>query len=113
MTPDDVQILRDALAAGLKLAVEQRARIEADNVPCDPRRRWPAEDAVDLADAALPALDRLLARLEAARADALEQAATAVEKQSYRARWLKAGANASTIEPCEFAAAIRALKDAQ
>lgn len=47
------------------------------------------------------------------RKRALEEAAQAVEKASYRKRWLKAAANsrASDVQPCEYAAIIRKLKE--
>lgn len=47
-----------------------------------------------------------------ARRDALEEAAAAVEKATYRKRWAKAAVNgqARNVPPCELAAAIRALK---
>ena len=48
-----------------------------------------------------------------ARRDALEEAAQAVEKATYRKRWAKAAANgqARNVPPCELAAAIRKLKE--
>jgi len=60
--------------------------------------------------------DMALARaIEAeARRDALEEAAAAIEKATYRKRWAKAAVNgqASNVPPCELAAAIRAIKEA-
>ena len=47
-----------------------------------------------------------------ARRDALEEAAAAVEKATYRKRWAKAAVNShpDDVPPCEFAALIRAMK---
>ena len=44
---------------------------------------------------------------------ALEQAAKAVEKATYRKRWAKAAVNShpDDVPPCEFAALIRAMKE--
>ena len=48
-----------------------------------------------------------------ARRDALEEAAAAVEKATYRKRWAKAAVNShpNDVPPCEFAALIRAMKE--
>ena len=48
-----------------------------------------------------------------ARRDALEEAAAAVEKATYRKRWAKAAVNSHPdyVPPCEFAALIRAMKE--
>ena len=48
-----------------------------------------------------------------ARRDALEEAAAAVEKATYRKRWAKAAVNShpDEVPPCEFAALIRAMKE--
>ena len=48
-----------------------------------------------------------------ARRDALEEAAAAVEKATYRKRWAKAAVNShpDDVPPCEFAALIRAMKE--
>lgn len=48
-----------------------------------------------------------------ARREALEEAAAAVEKATYRKRWAKAVVNShpDDVPPCEFAALIRALKE--
>ena len=48
-----------------------------------------------------------------ARRDALEEAATAMEKVTYRKRWAKAAVNSHPdyVPPCEFAALIRAMKE--
>ncbi|MBW8463606.1 hypothetical protein [Acidovorax sp.] len=43
--------------------------------------------------------------------DALEEAAEAVEKATYRKRWLKAGINSAPMQPCESAAVVRKLKE--
>ena len=47
------------------------------------------------------------------RRDALEEAAAAVEKATYRKRWAKAAVNShpDDVPPCEFAALIRAMKE--
>lgn len=52
--------------------------------------------------------------LQQATRDALEEAAVAVEKATYRKRWAKAAVNgqANNVPPCELAALIRALKEA-
>ena len=58
---------------------------------------------------------RALARLTEAEArrDALEEAAAAVEKATYRKRWAKAAVNShpDDVPPCEFGALIRAMKE--
>ena len=48
-----------------------------------------------------------------AQRDALEEAATAVEKATYSKRWAKAAVNShpDDVPPCEFAALIRAMKE--
>lgn len=48
-----------------------------------------------------------------ARRDALEEAAAAVEKATYRKRWAKAAVNShpDDVPPCEFATLIRAMKE--
>ena len=56
----------------------------------------------------------LMQEVEAeARRDALEEAAAAVEKATYRKRWAKAAVNSHPdyVPPCEFAALIRAMKE--
>ncbi len=56
----------------------------------------------------------LMQEVEAeARRDALEEAAAAVEKATYRKRWAKAAVNShpDDVPPCEFAALIRAMKE--
>lgn len=50
-------------------------------------------------------------QLKQAIRDALEEAAAAVEKATYRKRWLKAGINSAPMQPCESAAVIRKLKE--
>ena len=47
------------------------------------------------------------------RNSALEEAATSVEKATYRKRWAKAAVNGhpDDVPPCEFAALIRAMKE--
>ena len=49
----------------------------------------------------------------AARRDALEEAAAALETATYRKRWAKAAVNSqpNNVPPCEFAALIRAMKE--
>ena len=46
-----------------------------------------------------------------ARRNALEEAAAAIEKVTYRKRWAKAAVNSHPVPPCEFAALIRAMKE--
>ena len=56
----------------------------------------------------------LMQEVEAeARREALEEAAKAVEKATYRKRWAKAAVNSHPdyVPPCEFAALIRAMKE--
>ena len=47
------------------------------------------------------------------RNSALEEAAMAVEKATYRKRWARAAVNgqANNVPPCELAALIRAMKE--
>lgn len=52
-------------------------------------------------------------QLKQAILDALEEAAAAVEKATYRKRWAKAAVNGQSrnMPPCDLAAAIRKLKE--
>lgn len=76
---DDIQTIREALAAGLDCAVAERNQIEAELGHQMPHRVRRAQDDVIVADAAVGAFARLLARLEEAERQValLEELATA------------------------------------
>jgi hypothetical protein len=89
-----------------------RAMWMADVEPYDPADRIPFEEAPETARAyclaeAIAAIDAMRPFI---RDEVLEEAANIIERLTYRKRFLYAKQNNEPIAPCEYAAAIRALK---